>query len=635
MVNEPLPPSDTESPLDIAPLQRGIATIAAVVETLPLSPGVYRMLNAAGDVLYVGKARQLKRRVANYTHPAGLSIRIQRMVAETRMMEIVLTHTEAEALLLESNLIKKLLPRYNVLLRDDKGFPHILLTGDHPFPQLVKHRGARNRKGEYFGPFAAAHAVTQAIIDLQRVFLLRNCSDAYFAARKRPCLQYQIKRCSGPCVGRIDEAGYGELVNQARLFLTGRSSEIQGQFAAAMQAAADQLDYETAARYRDRLRALTSVQAHQDINVYGVEEADVFALAQQGGQTCIQVFFFRSGANYGNRAYYPSHDKSLETSEVLASFIGQFYADRPPPLLVLLSEEPQEAELLAEALTIKAGRRVALQVPKRGDKRKLIDHAATNAREALARRLAEHGAQRKLLEGVATLFDLPAPPERIEVYDNSHISGTNALGGMIVAGPEGFHKQAYRKFNIRGDDPSLVAGDDYGMMREVLRRRFGRALREDQERQQAGWPDLVLIDGGAGQLSAAMAVMAELGLQDLPIAAIAKGPDRNAGRERFFLPGREPFSLEMKDPVLYYLQRLRDEAHRYAIDSHRARRTKALGRSELDDVPGIGAARRKALLHHFGSVRAISRAGIADLQAVSGISATVAKKIYDHFHSDG
>ena len=653
-------------------LEDGIAVIAAAVEKLPQGPGVYRMLDETGEALYVGKARSLKKRVASYATPAKLSNRLARMIAETASLEVVVTHTEVEALLLESNLIKRLMPRFNVLLRDDKSFPYIHVTGDHAFPQIAKHRGARSRKGDYFGPFASAGAVSKTIVALQRAFLLRNCSDAVFAARTRPCLQYQIKRCAAPCVGRISETDYAVLVDQARAFLTGKSGAVQKRLAESMQGASEALDFESAARYRDRIRALAQVQAHQDINVGGLDDADVIVAHQAGGQTCIQVFFFRGGSNFGNRAYFPSHERGLEAPAVLASFIGQFYDDKLPPPLVLISHDLEEQALIAEALSIKAGSKVALYRPARGSKRKVLDHALTNAREALARRLAEGASQRRLLEGVAATFGLDQSPARIEVYDNSHISGTNALGAMIVAGVEGFDKSAYRRFNIRHaadpkasdaaapvDSPpvglpvavasqagmaeapaepwaeAFTPGDDYGMMREVLTRRFGRALREDPERQGPGWPDLVLLDGGAGQLSAARVVMAELGLDDIPIAAIAKGPDRNAGRERFFLPDRTPFSLDLKDPVLYYLQRLRDEAHRFAIGGHRARRERALGRSELGEIVGIGAARRRALLHHFGSVRAIARAGLSDLERVSGISRTVAKKVYDHFHPGG
>ncbi len=696
--DEPSPPLPVEDNVAAGEgvLARGVAAIRAVVKTLPQRPGVYRMLDAKGDALYVGKARQLKSRVGNYLHLAELSNRLRRMVAETASMEVVVTHTEVEALLLESNLIKRLMPRYNVLLRDDKSFPYIELAGGHDFPQLLKHRGARSAESEYFGPFASAGAVNRTLIALQRAFLLRSCSDSIFASRTRPCLLYQIKRCSAPCVGRIDRAGYARLLDEARGFLAGRSQEVQAELAKRMQAASDALDFEAAALIRDRIRALTHVQGLQDINVQSIADADVIAAHQVGGQTCVQVFFFRGGQNWGNRAYFPSHDRQLPLAEVLASFIGQFYDNKPPPRLLLLSEPVAESALLEEALSVRAGRKVELLVPQRGEKARLVRHALDNAREALGRRLAESASQQRLLEGVAAAFGLEAPPRRIEVYDNSHIQGTNAVGAMIVAGPEGFIKNAYRKFNIRGGsipsqtlqtlstpgrgqgegeapvapslppprpspaggrgrfaeglqaegehqrerearagDTPLAPGDDYGMMREVLTRRFARALKEDPERAEGSWPDLVLIDGGAGQLSAALDIMTELGIDDVAVVAIAKGPDRNAGRERFFLPGKPPFSLEPRDPVLYFLQRLRDEAHRFAIGTHRAKRAKALGRSPLDEVPGIGARRKKALLHHFGSAKVVARAGLAELERVEGISKRVAKKVYEHFHADG
>ncbi len=696
--DEPSPPLPVEDNVAAGEgvLARGVAAIRAVVKTLPQRPGVYRMLDAKGDALYVGKARQLKSRVGNYLHLAELSNRLRRMVAETASMEVVVTHTEVEALLLESNLIKRLMPRYNVLLRDDKSFPYIELAGGHDFPQLLKHRGARSAESEYFGPFASAGAVNRTLIALQRAFLLRSCSDSIFASRTRPCLLYQIKRCSAPCVGRIDRAGYARLLDEARGFLAGRSQEVQAELAKRMQAASDALDFEAAALIRDRIRALTHVQGLQDINVQSIADADVIAAHQVGGQTCVQVFFFRGGQNWGNRAYFPSHDRQLPLAEVLASFIGQFYDNKPPPRLLLLSEPVAESALLEEALSVRAGRKVELLVPQRGEKARLVRHALDNAREALGRRLAESASQQRLLERVAAAFGLEAPPRRIEVYDNSHIQGTNAVGAMIVAGPEGFIKNAYRKFNIRGGsipsqtlqtlstpgrgqgegeapvapslppprpspaggrgrfaeglqaegehqrerearagDTPLAPGDDYGMMREVLTRRFARALKEDPERAEGSWPDLVLIDGGAGQLSAALDIMTELGIDDVAVVAIAKGPDRNAGRERFFLPGKPPFSLEPRDPVLYFLQRLRDEAHRFAIGTHRAKRAKALGRSPLDEVPGIGARRKKALLHHFGSAKVVARAGLAELERVEGISKRVAKKVYEHFHADG
>ncbi|WP_162306023.1 excinuclease ABC subunit UvrC [Oleisolibacter albus] len=612
-----------------ADLQRGVETIKAYLRTLPERPGVYRMMNADGDVLYVGKARNLRRRVTNYTQVGKLPIRLQRMVAETTVMEFVTTHTEVEALLLESNLIKRLMPRYNVLLRDDKTFPHILITAEDAFPQLIKHRGARDQAGSYYGPFASAGSVNRVMTALQRAFQIRNCSDAVFSTRTRPCLQFQIKRCTAPCVGRVSAADYAEQVAEAKAFLSGKSNEVQQRIAAAMMEASENLEFERAAKLRDRIRALTAIQAHQDINVEGVEDADVIAAYQDGGLTCIQVFFFRGGRNYGNRAYFPSHDRSQELPEVLAAFIAQFYENKTAPGLVLVSHDLAEHELLQEALSVRAGGRVELHAPKRGDKRRVIDHALNNAKEALGRRLAESSSQSKLLAGLADLFGLSEPPQRIEVYDNSHIQGTNAIGGMIVAGPEGFIKNAYRKFNIR--DPEAM-GDDYAMMREVLTRRFERAVKEDPERTGGTWPDLVLIDGGEGQLKVAMEVCADLGIEDVPLVAIAKGADREAGRERFFMPDRPPFGIEPRSPVLYFLQRLRDEAHRFAIGTHRARREKAIGQSPLDEIAGIGPKRKKALLLHFGSARAVSRAGLQDLAAVDGINESVAKIIYDHFH---
>ncbi|HYD31721.1 MAG TPA: excinuclease ABC subunit UvrC [Azospirillaceae bacterium] len=613
-------------------LAEGAEVIRAYLKTLPNTPGVYRMLNDVGEVLYVGKAKSLKKRVYNYTQVTKLPSRLQRMVSETVTMEFVTTHTEVEALLLESNLIKRLMPRYNVLLRDDKSFAHIMITRDHDYPQLTKHRGARDRSADYFGPFASAGAVNRTITALQRGFLLRNCPDTVFASRTRPCLQFQIKRCTAPCVERVSREEYASQVEQAKAFLSGKSRDIQDQLVKAMLAASDELDFETAARLRDRIRALTAIQAHQDINLDGIDDADVIASHQEGGTTCVQVFFFRGGGNYGNRSYFPSHDKNLDVAEVLAAFVAQFYENKLAPPLVLVSHDLAEHDLLQEALSVRAGRKVELATPKRGEKRRAVDHALTNAREALGRRLAESSTQAKLLEGVAAAFGLEAPPQRIEVYDNSHVQGAFAVGGMIVAGPEGFIKNAYRKFNIKSKE---AAGDDYAMMREVLTRRFARAIKEDPERDQGGWPDLVLIDGGEGQLKIAQDVFADLGIDDVALVAIAKGPDRNAGRERFFLPGRPPFGMEPKDPVLYFLQRLRDEAHRFAIGTHRARRTSAIGKSAIDEIPGIGPNRKKALLLHFGSARAVERAGLADLESVEGISRTVAKKIYDHFHPEG
>jgi excinuclease ABC subunit C len=622
----------------------GVAVLRAALRNVPNSPGVYRMLDRKGDAVYVGKARNLKSRVQNYTHAAGLSNRLRRMVSETAALEIVVTATEAEALLLECNLIKRLMPRYNVLLRDDKSFPFIHIAAGHDFPQLAKFRGARDKPGSFFGPFASAGAVNRTLITLQKAFLLRSCSDSLFHNRTRPCLLFQIKRCSAPCVGRIGREDYALLLEQAHGFLQGRSHDVQQRLAVEMERAAESLDFEAAALIRDRIRALSLVQGHQDIHVAGIEDADVIAAHQAGGQTCVQVFFFRGGQNWGNRAYFPKHDPQLVVEEVLTAFVGQFYDNRPKPRLVLLSHPLVEQELIEEALSLHGGR-VTLAVPQRGDKKKLVDRIAASAREALGRRLAESASQRQLLDGVAAVFGLDGPLNRIEVYDNSHIQGANAVGAMIVAGPEGLIKSGYRKFNIRSVGPvtkqqtagesSSAGGDDYAMMREVFRRRFGRALKEDPERARGTWPDLVLIDGGEGQLHTVTEVFAELGIEDVPFVGIAKGPDRNAGRERFFLPGRPPFSLEPRDPVLYFLQRLRDEAHRFAIGAHRTRRAQAIGRSPLDEIAGIGSRRKQALLHHFGSARAVARAGIGEIERVSGISKTVAKKVYDHFHGDG
>jgi excinuclease ABC subunit C len=577
---------------DLANGADGRAVIRAQLKTLPASPGVYRMLDGRGDALYVGKARNLKKRVASYVNPSRQSDRIARMVRSTRALEIITTHTEVEALLLEANLIKRLKPRYNVILRDDKSFPYILITGDGDWAQIAKHRGARNLAGEYFGPFASAKAVNRTINALQRAFPLRSCSDSIFAGRTRPCLQYQIKRCTAPCVGRIGADDYAVLVQEARDFLAGKTDKVQRRMSEKMQAASADLDFETAAVYRDRIRALTHIQARQDINVTTLPEADVIASHQKGGQTCIQVFFFRHGHNYGNRAYFPSHAKQLDEAEVLEAFVAQFYDNKPPPKLVLLSHRVSGRALIEEALSVRAGRRVRVEAPQRGVKHKLVRHAAENARDALERRLAASASQRRLLEGVAELFDLDGTPGRIEVYDNSHISGSNAVGAMIVAGAEGLLKNAYRKFNIKRED--LSPGDDYGMMREVLNRRFTRLLREDDSRDKGQWPDLVLIDGGAGQLAAAQEVIDELGVDDVALAAIAKGPERNAGRERLFLRARAPFALDPRDPVLYFLQRLRDEAHRFAIGTHRAKRSAAMGKSALDEIAGVGARRKRA-----------------------------------------
>ncbi len=613
-------------------LARGIEAISAEVRVLSPRPGVYRMLDAAGAALYVGKARNLRKRVSAYTRPGRLPPRLHRMIAETQSLEVITTHTEAEALLLEANLIKEHKPRYNILMRDDKSFPYILLTADHDWPQLLKHRGAQKRKGEYFGPFASAGAVNRTLLTLQRVFPLRSCSDSVFASRTRPCLQYQIKRCAGPCVGRIGREPYDEIVAQARAFLSGKSRGLQHRLSRQMEAASQALEYEAAAVFRDRIRALTEIQAHQDINVRTLGTADVFAAAQQAGQTCIQVFFYRAGQNFGNRTYFPAQARGEPVDRVLGAFLGQFYTDKGPPPLILSSHRPQGVDLLAEALSLRAGRRVRIATPQRGGRRKLVDQAVLNARDSLGRRLAGSEAQRRLLERVADLFGLDGPPQRIEVFDNSHISGTDALGAMIVAGPDGFRKGAYRKFNIRSTD--IAPGDDYAMMREVLHRRYARALREDPGREGGAWPDLALVDGGPGQLSAAAEVFADLGIETLPLVSIAKGPDRRAGRERFHMAGREPFTLPPDDPVLYFMQRLRDEAHRFAIGSHRARRSRAIRRSPLDEIDGIGARRKRALLNHFGSAAGVARAGLADLETVEGISKTVARRVYDHFHGE-
>lgn len=627
-------------------LASGARLIADLLPTLSLGPGVYRMLNAKGDVLYVGKARSLRKRVTTYASPERLPIRLQRMVSETASMEFVTTHTEVEALLLESNLIKQLTPRYNILLRDDKSFPDILIRSDHPYPQLVKHRGARNRPGDYFGPFASAGAVNRTLTALQKAFLLRNCSDSIFSNRTRPCLQYQIKRCSAPCVDRISPEDYALSVEQAMRFLQGGSQDVQKGLAEAMQEASEALDFERAAALRDRIRAMAAVQTHQDINVDGVSDADVIALHMQGGSTCVQVFFFRAGRNNGGRAFFPSHDSDQSSGSILAAFLGQFYDNRLPPKSLYVSEVPDEQALLEEALSIKADRMVHIQTPQRGSKRQLIDHALSNAKEALGRRLAESSTQRRLLDGLAEALKLDRRLERVEAYDNSHASGTNAVGAMIVAGPEGFEKNAYRKFNIkhgikRGSQPTdeaaarqpLAGGDDYAMLHEVLTRRFTRALKEDPDRDRGQWPDLVIVDGGKGQLSVAEDVFAELGIDDVALAGVAKGPEREAGRERIHVPGREAYLLPPRDPVLYFIQRMRDEAHRFAIGAHRTKRAKSVGASPLDEIPGIGGKRKKALLLRFGSAKAVGRAGLKDLEAVDGVSAALAQKIYDHFHT--
>lgn len=636
----------------------GPEVIAGYLKTLPKTPGVYRMLDRNGEVIYVGKARNLKARISNYTRLAGQPNRTARMISETAAMEFILVDTEAEALLLEANLIKRFRPRFNVLMRDDKSFPYILIALDHEAPQILKHRGARNRKGHYFGPFASAGAVNRTINMLQRAFLLRSCSDSVYESRTRPCLLYQIKRCAAPCTGEIPIADYQGLVAEAVRFLKGESQSVRNMYQALMEEAAERLEYEDAATYRNRLWALAHVTADQTINPEGFEEADVFGAHQEGGQTCIQVFFIRAGQNWGNRAYYPKADKALPAGDILESFIAQFYDDKPVPRLVLLSEDVAEREILTEALSTKAGHKVEIRVPQRGKKVGLVDHAVSNAREALGRKMAESASQRAWLLGVAERFNLEGPPRRIEVYDNSHISGAHAVGAMIVAGDEGFVKNAYRKFNIKSG--TLTPGDDYAMMREVLTRRFKRlALQESDEaglpasddgpiaggashEPPAGdqdsfpnRPDLVIIDGGAGHISVAAEVLSDLGLSDIPLVGVAKGPDRDAGREHFHTPsGGHSFMLEPRDPVLYFVQRLRDEAHRFAIGSHRAKRSKAVAANPLDEIPGIGPQRKRALMKHFGSAKAVSRAGLSDLSEVPGISAETARRVYDFFHDN-
>jgi excinuclease ABC subunit C len=619
----------------------GRAAIEHAVRLAPTSPGVYRMLNAASDVLYVGKAKNVKKRLASYARPTGQVMRIARMIAATAVVEIVSTATETEALLLEANLIKQLRPRFNVQLRDDKSFPYILITGDHWAPQILKHRGAQSRPGRYFGPFASAGAVGRTITALQRAFLVRSCTDAFFESRTRPCLLYQIRRCSGPCTGEIDFPGYTELVREATDFLSGRSRSVKQELAGEMEKASTELEFETAALYRDRLAALSAIQSQQGINPRTVEEADVFAVHQEGGYFCVEVFFFRTGQNWGNRAYFPRAEKSFTPEEVLASFLAQFYDDKPPPKLILLSHAIEESELLANALSIKAGFKVEVSTPRRGEKKELITHALTNAREALGRKLADTATQGRLLQGMVTTLGLPHPPKRIEVYDNSHIQGTNAVGAMIVAGPDGFIKNQYRKFNIRSE--GLTPGDDYAMMREVLQRRFKRLLTPPAEgdgvKPKADddsfpqWPDLVIIDGGRGQLNAVREIFEGLGLTQVSLLAVAKGPDRDAGRETLFMPDREPLKLEPRDPVLYFIQRLRDEAHRFVIGSHRKLRKKDIREAGLQEIPGIGPSRKRALLHHFGTLKEIERASIADLGKVPGVSAESARKIFEFFHT--
>lgn len=635
-------PEELSEPVPEGPLAVGHAAIEHAVRHAPTSPGVYRMLNAANDVLYVGKAKNVKKRLASYARITAVqSARILRMIAATVNVEIVSTATETEALLLEANLIKQLRPRFNVQLRDDKSFPYILITGDHWAPQILKHRGAQSRPGRYFGPFASAGAVGRTITALQRAFLVRSCTDAFFESRTRPCLLYQIRRCSGPCTGEIDFPGYTELVHEATDFLSGRSRLVKQQLAGEMEKASAELAFETAALYRDRLAALSAIQSQQGINPRTVEEADVFAIHQEGGYSCVEVFFFRTGQNWGNRAYFPRAEKSFTPEEVLASFLAQFYDDKPPPKLILLSHTIEECELLADALSIKAGFKVEVSTPRRGEKKEMIGHALTNAREALGRKLADTATQGRLLQGLVTTLGLPHPPKRIEVYDNSHIQGTNAVGAMIVAGPDGFIKNQYRKFNIRSE--GLTPGDDYAMMREVLQRRFKRLLTPSAEGDAAKakadhdsfpqWPDLVIIDGGRGQLNAVREIFEGLGLTQVALLAVAKGPDRDAGRETLFMPDKEAIKLEPRDPVLYFIQRLRDEAHRFVIGSHRKLRKKDIREAGLQEIPGIGPSRKRALLHHFGTLKEIERASIADLGKVPGVSAESARKIFEFFHA--
>ncbi|MEO0667364.1 MAG: excinuclease ABC subunit UvrC [Pseudomonadota bacterium] len=619
-----------DQPKVAPPAPVGHAVIHAYLKTLDSSPGVYRMLDRESRVLYVGKARNLRARVSNYARPSGHSARIARMISMTASMMFLTTRTETEALLLEQNLIKQLKPKFNVLLRDDKSFPNILVTGDHTYPQIKKHRGAKKQKGAYYGPFASAGAVNRTLNQLQKVFLLRNCTDAMFESRTRPCLLYQIKRCSGPCVGLVSEAEYAQSVKDAERFLTGKSTDIQAKLATQMQQASEEMEFERAAALRDRIRAMTSVQSAQGINPRGVTEADIVALHLEQGQACVQVFFIRAGQNWGNRDFYPRVGADVDAAEALEAFLGQFYDTKEPPRQLILSNEIENPDLMAEALSQKLGRKVELLVPRRGEKAELVDSALRNARESLARKMAESATQAKLLRGLADAFDLPEPPARVEVYDNSHIQGTNAVGAMIVAGPEGFMKNSYRKFNIKGDD--LTPGDDFGMMKEVLHRRFKRLLTEDPDRAKGMWPDLLLIDGGAGQVSAVAEIMREHGVEDIPMVGVAKGVDRDAGKEEFHRTGQRPFALRHNDPVLYFVQRMRDEAHRFAIGTHRAKRAKANMKNPLDDIPGVGAARKRALLAHFGSAKAVSRANLADLKAVDGVSEGLAQKVYDYFH---
>ena len=635
-------PNQTDKDAGAKPVSKALADlhgkdfIRAKVKRLPRSPGVYRMLGKNGDVLYVGKAKNLKNRVTSYAGGKGHTNRTTRMIALVHDIAIVTTETESQALLLEAQLIKRYKPPYNVLLRDDKSFPYILIRTDHEWPQITKHRGAQKIPGHYFGPFASAGSVNKTLNTLQRAFLLRSCSDGVFNGRSRPCLLYQIKRCSAPCVDRVSREDYDEMIADTRDFLDGRSQKIQRGLSVQMDKASEAMEYEKAAAFRDRIRALTNVQGQQEITANSIREADIIAIHQDAGQTCVQVFFLRGGQNWGNRAYFPRHDKSQDIDEVLAAFIGQFYDNKMPPKVVLVSHDFEGRGLVQEAMTIKASHKVEILHPKRGDRLRVVRFAARNARDALALRLAENASQQKLMEGVAEIFDLDSTPQRIEAYDNSHISGTNPMGAMIVTTPEGFQKNAYRKFNIKSK--TITPGDDYGMMREVMRRRFSRLLREDPYREQEAekpsqWPDLVLIDGGAGQLSVVREVFEELGIADVTLVAIAKGPDRNAGREQFYMTNRPSFTLDPKSPVMYFLQRIRDEVHRFAIGSHRAKRAKSMTKSVLEEVPGIGPKRKKALLQHFGSAKAVAGAALHDLEAAQGISKTFAQKIYDYFHS--
>ncbi len=612
---------------------RGHDRVHSYLKTLDNAPGVYRMLNEKSEVLYVGKARSLKKRVSNYANPNGHTGRILRMISETTEMMFLTTKTETEALLLEQNLIKQLKPKYNVLLRDDKSFPNILVPKDHDFPAIQKHRGRKAKEGNYYGPFASAGAVNRTLNQLQRVFLIRNCSDSMYETRTRPCLQYQIKRCAAPCVGKIDKQGYANLVADAELFLQGKSTKVQAELADEMAKASEEMEFERAAALRDRIRALTQVQQTQGVNPRGVPEADVIALCLENGQACVQVFFIRANQNWGNRDFYPRVGADVSPAEVLEAFMGQFYDTKEPPRQILMSHEIENADLMTEALSDKLGRKVDIQMPQRGEKAELVANATRNAHESLARKMSETAAQSKLLRGIAEAFDLDKPPQRIEVYDNSHIQGSHAVGGMIVAGPEGFMKNQYRKFNIK--DTEITPGDDFGMMKEVLTRRFKRLLKEDPDRKTPAWPDLLLIDGGAGQVSAVRSIMRELGVEDVDMVGVAKGVDRDHGKEEFYRTGERPFALRHNDPVLYFIQRLRDEAHRFAIGTHRAKRAKSFTANPLDDVPGVGATRKRALLAHFGSAKAVSRAGLADLKAVTGISDALAETVYDFFHEKG